>query len=205
MKTKEFIHSYLEEAIEIAKKIDEKDLEKIIEILFGAWRNGKKVFTMGNGGSLSTASHFAADLAKYTIVEHKPRFKTICLNDNASTVSALTNDEGFNSIFSEQLIPWLEEGDVLVGFSVHGGIGFGNAGAWSQNLGKAVKLAKEKKAKVIGFSGDAGGMLREESDACIVIPTVNKDHITPQVEGWHSVLAHLVVHRLRELIKTSPK
>jgi D-sedoheptulose 7-phosphate isomerase len=203
MKTKEFVRSYLAEAIKIAQKIEKRDLEKIIDILFEAWRNGKTVFTMGNGGSLATATHFAADLAKYTIASGKPRFKSICLNDNASHISALTNDEGFDSIFSEQLIPWLEKGDVIVAFSVHGGIGFGNAGAWSQNLGKAVKLAKERKAKIIGFSGDMGGMLKEEADACVVIPTVNKNQITPQVEGWHSVLTHLVVHRLKEMIKAS--
>ena len=205
MKTKKFINSFLQEDLEIAQKINREDLEKIVNILFEAWKNGKKVFTMGNGGSLPTASHFAGDLAKYTIAHGKPRFRTICLNDNAEIVSALTNDEGFDSIFSEQLVPWLEKGDVIVAFSVHGGVGFGNAGAWSQNLGKAVKLAKERKAKIIGFSGDMGGMLKEEADACIVIPPVNREHITPHTEGWHSILAHLIVHRLKEMIKESPR
>jgi len=205
MTTKKFISSYFAETEKICKKINHQNIEKIIDILFESWKKGSKIFTMGNGGSLPTASHFAGDLAKYTIAPGKPRFRTICLNDNAEIVSALTNDEGFDSIFSEQLVPWLEKGDVIVAFSVHGGTGFGNAGAWSQNLGKAVKLAKERGAKVIGFSGGEGGMLKEEADACVVIPTVNKNHITPQVEGWHSILAHLIVHRLKEMIKESPR
>jgi D,D-heptose 1,7-bisphosphate phosphatase len=155
---------------------------------------------MGNGGSIPVATHFAGDLAKYPTVEGKPRFKALCLNDNAPMISALTNDKGFSSIFYEQLVPWLEEGDVIIAFSVHGGAGHGEAGPWSQNLGQAVQLAKERKAKVIGFSGDTGGMLKEGADACVVIPTASKDNITPHVEGWHVILAHLIVHRLLKMV-----
>ena len=85
-----------------------------------------------------------------------------------------------------------------------GGVGHGEAGPWSQNLGEAVKLAKERKAKVIGFSGDKGGLLKEEADACVVIPTVNKEHITPHTEGWHTILAHLIVHRLLQMVDEYP-
>lgn len=203
MTTKKFVRSFLAESEEICKKINHKDVEEIINILFEAWQDGKKIFTMGNGGSIPEATHFAGDLAKYPTVEGKPRFKALCLNDNAPMISALTNDIGFASIFREQLIPWLEEGDVIVAFSVHGGMGHGEAGPWSQNLGEAVKLAKERKAKVVGFAGDTGGLLKEEADACIVIPTANKDHITPHTEGWHTILAHLVVHRLLKMVEES--
>jgi D-sedoheptulose 7-phosphate isomerase len=203
MDSNRFVKLYLSENIKIARTINFKDIEDVIITLFKAWKYEKKIFTMGNGGSASTASHFAGDLTKYTTVKDKSRFKTICLNDNASTVSALTNDEGFDSIFYEQLIPWLEKGDVIIAFSVHGGSGSGNAGAWSQNLGKAVELAKNRGAKIIGFSGDSGGILKKEANICVVVPTVNKNHITVHVEGWHSVLAHLIVHRLRQLIMAS--
>ena len=203
MTIKKFIQSFLAESGEIGRKINQKDVEKIIDILFEAWKKGKKVFTMGNGGSIPEATHFAGDLAKYPTVDGKPRFRALCLNDNAPMISALTNDKGFNAIFLEQLIPWLEEGDVIVCFSVHGGVGHGEAGPWSQNLGEAVKLAKERKAKVIGFSGDSGGMLKEEADACIVVPTASRDSITPHVEGYHAILSHLIVHRLLEMVKTS--
>src|ERR1700716_1903989 len=104
-------------------RLDQQVLEAIIGRLMAAWRQGRTVFVMGNGGSASTATHFAADLAKYTISPGKPRFKVLCLTDNVPLVSAWTNDGGFNSIFVEQMAPWLEPDDVLVGFSVHGGSG----------------------------------------------------------------------------------
>jgi D-sedoheptulose 7-phosphate isomerase len=115
-------------------------------------------------------------------------------------VSALTNDEGWAAVYSEQLESWLSPGDVLVGFSVHGGSGSGNAGLWSQNLPAAMKKAKEKGARLIGFAGDTGGIMSEIADACIVVPTVNPDRITVYTEGMHVVLHHLVCDRLRERI-----
>ncbi len=203
---RQFIESYLAEGQEIIKKISVKDIEKMIEILFEAWKKEATVFVMGNGGSASTASHFAADLSKYSIGnEHEKemkRFKVICLNDNVPLMSAWTNDVGFETIFSEQLKPWIKKNDVVVAFSVHGGSGSPMKGKkWSQNIPRALELAKEKGAKIVGFSGDTGGNLKDFADACVVIPTVNKDTITPQVEGFHVVVHHLIMHRLRQLIQ----
>lgn len=207
---KEFVERYLLESQKITKKISSKDLEKIIKLLFEAWEQEATVFVMGNGGSASTASHFAADLGKYPVgnfhEKEMKRFKVICLNDNVPAVSAWTNDVGFETIFSEQLKPWLKKNDVLVAFSVHGGSGSPMKGKkWSQNIPMAMELAKERGAKIIGFSGDTGGVLKKMADACVVVPTVNKDTITPQVEGFHVVLDHLIIHRLKQLIQAWKK
>lgn len=193
----EFIEKYFSEMGDIMKRISKDDISKVIDILFDAWKNNKRVYTMGNGGSASTASHFAADLAKTSIVEGKNRFKVIGLTDNIPLMSAWINDNGFENLFTGQLENHLEPGDVVIGFSVHGGSGSGNAGIWSQNLLKAMKFAKEKGAKTIGFSGFDGGMFKEICDACIVVP-VNS---TPQVESSHVVLHHLIVFRIIEKIK----
>jgi D-sedoheptulose 7-phosphate isomerase len=91
------------------------------------------------------------------------------------------------------------DGDLLVAISVHGGSGSDKAGLWSQNLLKAVKFVKDRKGKVLGFSGFDGGALKGASDVCIVVP-INS---TPQVEGFHSVLTHLLAERLHTLIAES--
>lgn len=202
-----FIQAYLAECEQILKKISTEDIDKIIVHLFKAWRDESSIFVIGNGGSASSASHFAADLSKYPIsnsYEQKiRRFKVMCLTDSAPSISAWTNDVGFETIFEEQLKPWLKTNDVVVAFSVHGGSGSPTKGKkWSQNIPRAIALAKERGAKVIGFSGDKGGVLKELSDACLVVPTVNRDTITPQVEGFHVVIHHLIIHRLKQLIQS---
>ncbi len=205
MKTtnKSFIKKYLSESKKIIDTIPYEDIEQIIEILFDAWQNEATIFVMGNGGSASTASHFAADLTKYTASDNKQkkRFKVMCLTDNMVLTSAWTNDFGFDTIFAEQMRPWIKKDDVVFAFSVHGGSGKMKGGKWSQNIPKAFQLAKKSGAKLIGMSGDTGGVMKKTADACIVIPTVNSETITPQVEGFHVVIHHLIIHRLKELVE----
>jgi D-sedoheptulose 7-phosphate isomerase len=195
------VEAFLAEYRRTLAELDPWVLSRMIECLMDAWRHRRTVFVMGNGGSASTATHFAADLAKYTIAEGKPRFKVIGLTDNIPLVSAWTNDGGFNSIFAEQMAPWLEPGDVLVGFSVHGGSGSGNAGPWSQNMVRAMKAAKDAGASVIGFSGYDGGAMAQMADHCLTVPVLVDELGTPMVESVHVLLHHIVVHSLRERIK----
>jgi D-sedoheptulose 7-phosphate isomerase len=183
-------------------RLDRQVLVDIIGCLMDVWRRKGTVYVMGNGGSASTATHFAADLAKYTIIEGKPRFKVLGLTDNVPLVSAWTNDGGFNSIFAEQMAAWLEPGDVLIGFSVHGGSGSGSAGPWSQNMVRAMKAAHDAGASVIGFSGYDGGAMAEMADHCLTVPVLADELGTPIVESVHVLLHHLVVHTLRERIKS---
>jgi len=160
---------------------------KAVAILVDCHKRGGTVFTMGCGGSASTATHFAADLAKTV-----GGFKAISLVDNIPLVSAYTNDMGWDSVFEGQLKAWLTKDDVLVGFSVHGG-----NKKWSGNLTKALKLAKERGAKIIGFSGFDGGMLKKMADACFVVPTDSEVYGTPLIESMHVVVAHSIVFGLR--------
>lgn len=197
MGNKEFIRNYLSEMKGVIEDMSVEYIDKVIELLFDAWRRGSKVFTCGNGGSASTATHFACDLAKTTIVEGKRRFKAYCLNDNIPLLSALINDEGFDNLFYEQLRNLFQEGDILICISVHGGAGKDKAGLWSQNLLKAMKYAQDMKGKTIGFSGFDGGPMKEIADACIVVP-INS---TPHVESFHSALEHLICGCLRRRIE----
>jgi D-sedoheptulose 7-phosphate isomerase len=197
------INGYLNQMGRIASEISRDATDAAIEILFDAWRHGNTVFVMGNGGSASTATHLACDLAKYTIVGSKPRFKVISLNDNIPLLSAWTNDNGFGSIFLEQLRPWLAQGDVLIGISVHGGSGSGHAGPWSQNLVQAMALAKERGARIIGLSGFHGGAMKEMADVCIVVPINEEPLGTPLAESWHVALHHLMCYTLRHRIEAA--
>jgi len=198
---KQFVSEYLDGVEEVVKKISKSDIEATINVLHEAWKNDKAVYVVGNGGSASTATHFASDLNKYVSSEAPHRFRAFALVDNIPLTSALTNDEGWSDIYSYQLESFMKEGDVLVGISVHGGSGRDKAGPWSQNLLKAVKVAKEKKGKVVGLIGFDGGMLRKLADASIVVPA----NSTPQVEGFHLVLTHLIAARLKDAIGNKSK
>jgi D-sedoheptulose 7-phosphate isomerase len=199
MENKELIRNYLSDVTKVAEAISVEDIDKTTRILFEAWRNGNQVFMCGNGGSASTATHFSCDLAKTTIVDGKRRFKAICLNDNIPLMSALVNDNGFDNLFYEQLNNLFQKGDVLIAISVHGGVGRDKAGAWSQNLIKAIKYVQENGGKAIGLSGFDGGLMKEIADACIVVP-INS---TPQVESFHLTLEHLICACLRQKIEES--
>lgn len=201
-----FMDEFFSEATRITRDISREAVQEAIELLFTAWKGGHAVYAVGNGGSASTASHFACDLAKCTIVPNRPRFRVMSLCDNAALVSAWTNDHGFGSVFSGQLAPWIRQGDVLVAYSVHGGSGDGKAGPWSQNLVKAVRLAKEQGAAVLGFSGFGGGALAELADVCVVVPIATEPLGTPLVESFHVVLHHLICTTLRQKIEaTAPE
>ena len=196
MENEKQINQYMEEIKKICDDINREDIDKAIELLFDAWKNKNKVFFCGNGGSAGTASHFMCDLFKVTIVEGKDRFKAHSLVDNVSLMTALINDEGWDKLYSEQLINLYEPGDVLICLSVHGGSGKDKAGAWSQNLLKAMDYVNKNGGKTIGFAGFDGGAMKELADVCVVVPF----DATPHVEAFHVVLQHLIAFRLKEKI-----
>lgn len=199
MRNQEFIQNYLSEVRRVTEAISVADIDSAIELLFRAWENGNRVFTCGNGGSASTATHFACDLAKTTAAPGKLGLKVECLNDNIPLMLALINDDGFDNLFYEQLRTKFQQGDILICISVHGGAGKDKAGLWSQNLLKAMKYAQDSGGKAIGFSGFDGGPMKEIADACLVAPIDS----TPQVESMHVALEHLICSCLRQRIAES--
>ena len=185
MEYQKVISSYLEETKKIADSILIDDIHKITEILFDAWGESKTIYLCGNGGSASTASHFTCDLVKLGL-------KAQCLNDNPAIITAVTNDDGFDNLYFKQIEHSIKSGDVLVCFSVHGGAGKDKAGLWSQNLVKAITYAKQRKAKVIGFVGFDGGIIKDLADAYIIV-----GNSTPQTESWHVMIAHLICELMK--------
>jgi D-sedoheptulose 7-phosphate isomerase len=199
MDSRQYIQNYLTETRKITKLIDVGAVEKAVESLFNAWKNDKHVYTCGNGGSASTATHFACDLVKTVAGTGKRGLKAECLNDNMPLVLALINDDGFENLFSEQLKTKAQEGDVLICISVHGGSGRDKAGLWSQNLLKAMSYMQEIGGRTIGLSGFDGGAMKDIADVSIIVPA----NSTPQVESLHLVLEHLICDCLRKKIMTS--
>lgn len=184
----DYIEKYFEDTKYIIDTINKEEISKIINILKKAKKKGNKVFICGNGGSASTATHFAADLFKLGEI------KAISLNENVPLSTAIINDEGWSELYIHQLKLLFEEGDVLIAISVHGGSGSDKAGSWSQNLTKAIDYVNKNNGTTIGFSGFDGGAFKDLTDVCVVVPFDS----TPQVESFHLVLEHLITFRLHE-------
>ena len=190
--------SFLDGIKTACDKVSREALEAAVGLLFEAWRKRKTVFVIGNGGSASTATHLASDLAK-NVTEDRAGLRAISLADNIPLVSALTNDNGFENIYTEQLNAWLEKDDVVIALSVHGGSGRDKAAAWSQNLVKAIALAKSRGAKTIGITGFDGGIMKGLVDVWINAPAEE----TFQVEPLHVIIHHLLCEMLKRKIEVS--
>lgn len=165
------------------KKSDQ--IKKITEQLIDARDNGKIIFTMGNGGSGSTSSHFVSDLLKTAIMNDSKRFKAISLVDNIPVNLAWSNDVSYDSIFSEQLKNFLTDGDIVIGFS-----GSGN----SNNVVNAFEYAKTKGAKSIAISGMSGGKISKLADVSLIIPS--NDMLI--IESMHILICHCMINAIRE-------
>jgi D-sedoheptulose 7-phosphate isomerase len=186
MTGRQTISNYLEETKRIADKISAEEILKAVEIIYLSKIQGGMVYLCGNGGSASTASHMACDLLKLGYNVH-------CLNDNPAMITAITNDSGFQNLYSEQIFGRITEYDTLIVFSVHGGTGKDKAGVWSTNLTSAVEHANAKGAKTIGLLGYNGGMIKTMASVSIVV-----GNSTPQTESWHLHIEHLICELLKE-------
>jgi D-sedoheptulose 7-phosphate isomerase len=176
---------HLKEASEIIEKIDVAAIEKMADLLGTVKVEGGRIFFLGVGGSAGNCSHAVNDFRKIVGIEcYAP-------TDNVSELTARTNDDGWPSVFVEWLkVSKLIAKDALFIFSVGGGNLEKNI---SPNLVEAIKLAKTVGAKVTGVVGRDGGYTAQAADACVIIPTVNPDTITPHSEAFQAVVWHLLV------------
>jgi D-sedoheptulose 7-phosphate isomerase len=172
--------------------LSRQELNELGAILTRAYRNGKQVFTVGNGGSSSLASHMAADLAKNTIGPNMRRFRIMSLNENAAIVTALANDLGYENIFSEQLQSLIGAGDVLIVVSASGN---------SPNIIRAIEYARSQSAEVVGLLGFDGGRAAQLADLAIVVPSWDYG----VVEDVHLIINHILVeHFQAQLARERP-
>lgn len=186
MKKREYIDLYLEETEKIIEALDREAIENAVSILEQVKGEQGRLFILGVGGSAANASHAVNDFRKIGGIE------TYAPTDNVSELTARTNDEGWETTFSEWLkISRICGRDVLMVFSVGGG-----SETTSLNIVNALKLGKEKGAKIISVVSRDGGFSRQVSDACVLVPVVSKERITPHAEGWQGIIWHLMVNAL---------
>lgn len=187
METKAYIEQYLKETQEIVETVSREEIEKGIDILKATKENGGRLFILGVGGSAANASHAVNDFRKLGGIE------TYAPTDNVSELTARTNDEGWETTFTEWLkVSRICDKDTIMVFSVGGG-----SETTSLNIVNALKLGKEKGAKVISIVSRTGGYAKQVSDSCVLIPVVAEERITPHAEGWQGVVWHLMVNAIR--------
>ena len=181
----EFIKEYLIEVKKIVDQLDVNAIERLVGVIEETRKKNGRMFVLGVGGSAANASHAVNDFRKIVGLEaYTP-------TDNVSELTARTNDDGWASTFVE----WLKTSrlrceDMVLVFSVGGGNLEKNV---SPNLVAALEYAKEAGAKLCGVVGRDGGYTAQIADACVVIPTINSNHVTPHTEAFQAVVWHLLV------------
>jgi D-sedoheptulose 7-phosphate isomerase len=181
----DFIEAYLTEAGAILRDLEVEHIQHMVEILVETRARGGRLFILGVGGSAANASHAVNDFRKITHIE------AYAPTDNVSELTARTNDDGWSSVFEA----WLQgsrfnQDDTLLVFSVGGG---DLEKQVSANLVRAMQLAQKIGAKIIGVVGRSEGFAAQSADACVVIPGVNPEHVTPHTEAFQSIVWHLLV------------
>lgn len=182
------ISSYMRELEQMIGDISLAQLQAVLRLLEEAYRQGHRMFVMGNGGSAATASHFALDLAKNTIWPGAPRVKAVSLTDHVPLITAWSNDTAFEHVFAEQLATMIEPGDVVIGISASGN---------SPNVINALHLAKRMGGVTIGLLGAGGGQIKHLVDAYVLAPGQNIE----QEEDAHLILAHIITRHMRSVVQ----
>ncbi len=180
-----YAERYLQEASEIIRRLDTSAIERVGSLLAQIKADGGRLFFLGVGGNAANCSHAVNDFRKIAGIEcYAP-------TDNVAELTARTNDEGWGSVFAEWLkVSRLSARDALFIMSVGGGNVERNI---SPNLVCAIQLAKKVGAKVIGVVGRDGGFTARAADACVIVPTVNEETITPHSETFQALVWHLLV------------
>lgn len=184
----EALDSYLKGVAAALAATPREPLDAILQALWETYARDATIIVCGNGGSAASASHFACDLAKWTICPDRRRVRALALTDNVPLMSAWSNDVHYERVFVEQLITHYRPGDTLVAIS-----GSGN----SPNVLHAVDWANRQGAPTIGMSGFDGGDLARRARLALVTP----NHHMPQVEDVHMALCHALAVTLAERIR----
>lgn len=180
-----YIDAYLYGVAKISLSLDRNKITEAINLIKKVREDGGRLFILGVGGSAGNAGHAVNDFRKLVGIE------AYAPTDNVSELTARTNDDGWNTVFSNWLVTSkLNEKDCIFVISVGGGNAEKNISA---NIVEALKYAKEKNAKIFGIVGRDGGYTAQVADVAIIVPTVYTDMVTPLTESFHAVIWHILV------------
>ncbi len=177
------IDKYIKEHQNVIKKLDKTKLTKVIDLIFQSYLGGKKIFTCGNGGSASTASHMITDWNKMTTTSTKKKFYGFSLADNIGIITAYANDTNYENVFKGQLQSIMDKGDILVAIS-----GSGN----SKNVINAINYANSIGGLTIGIVGYNGGKVKNITKECVIVPSYDMQIC----EDIHLMICHMVMKKL---------
>ncbi|HOJ06884.1 MAG: SIS domain-containing protein [Ignavibacteriota bacterium] len=182
-------NEYIAYLFDTLVKVKQSELDNIINIILKAYNEGKMIFVIGNGGSAANASHFAQDLAKGTrkTLETEKRIRALSLTDNLAFITALSNDDGYETIFEQQLRTYAKEGDVVIAIS-----GSGN----SSNIIQSINWANKNDLTTIGITGFEGGKLKKLAQHSVNVPI--NDMCT--AESIHSIIFHYLILELQKSV-----
>ena len=176
-----YLKAYINYAGQLLESLNLDIVEAVVDTLAGAYRRGNTIYIVGNGGSASTASHFATDLSFGTRTPNRPLIRAMSLTDNNAVLTALSNDYGYPEVFHKQLEVHFRDEDVLIGISASGN---------SENVIRAVGLANQRGGVTIGLVGFDGGRLKEQCQLCIHLPSLPGDY--GPVEDAHLAITHMI-------------
>jgi D-sedoheptulose 7-phosphate isomerase len=180
-----YVATHLDEVRQIVGLLDQSAIERMAMLLANLRRIGGRLFLLGVGGSAANCSHAVNDFRKITGIE------AYAPTDNVSELTARTNDDGWSSVFVNWLrVSQLRAADMIFVLSVGGG---NLAKQVSPNLVSALEYAKQVGARIVGIVGRDGGFTATVADACVIIPTVNPETVTPHTEAFQAVVWHLLV------------
>ena len=186
----EHLDIYLSQVARTLTTLPREPLQRIAQALWETYDHDGTILICGNGGSAATASHFACDLAKWTISAGRRRVRALALTDNVPVMTAWSNDLSYEGLFLEQLISHYRPGDLLFAIS-----GSGN----SPNVLRAIDWANQRGAPTVGLSGFDGGRMSQ-----LVRHSLHIDnHVMPQVEDAHMAVCHALAVELGLRIEQS--
>jgi D-sedoheptulose 7-phosphate isomerase len=185
-----FAEAYKEQVLETVNMIDAALVDRAIDWFQEALENNRHIFTCGNGGSGSTASHFVCDVLKGASYQRDKKFRILSLNDSMATLTAYSNDVHYDSVFVEQLRNYAQPGDIVMAVS-----GSGN----SPNVVKALEYANERGCKTIALTGRDGGKLGQAAQLNIQVP---EQHMG-RIEDAHMIICHMIAYGFIDGRKTT--
>ncbi len=180
-----YTKQYIDEATEILRRLDAAQIDAMLEMIVDLRRRGGRLFFLGVGGSAGNASHAVNDFRKIAGIE------SYAPTDNVSELTARVNDDGWDTAFANWLkISRLSGNDMVFVLSVGGGDLERNI---SPNLVRALEYSKQVGAKILGVVGRDGGYTARVADACVIVPTISAETVTPHAEAFQAVIWHLLV------------